>query len=332
LPTEIAFVILIVSFKKTNALSGLQDQLSAFIVLLLLFGTSISSFTYILSFLFKTPSGAQISCIIINFILGFVLSTVGFILRLSGGKTSKAYMNSLRYIFCLLPPFALGDGVFNLCLREVFSLLELTAPATYKPFDWKISGLNICFMAFTSVLYLFITVMIEYLQTNKNFNSWRRQTIPPEGENTRDADVIAEEDRVNSGDVQVEQSSTILIKNFKHVYPGGKYAVRGVSLGIPNGECFGLLGNFLLSLYLNRLDFFEFFVGINGAGKSTTLSMLSGEFLPTTGEVYIAGINLLEEAQKCRRKIGFCPQFDSLFELLTAREHLYLYARFKGVY
>lgn len=59
--------------------------------------------------------------------------------------------------------------------------------------------------------------------------------------------------------------------------------------------------------------------------------MLSGEFIPTTGEVHLAGINLLKEAQKCRRKIGFCPQFDSILELLSAREHLQLYARIKGI-
>lgn len=93
---------------------------------------------------------------------------------------------------------------------------------------------------------------------------------------------------------------------------GGKYAVKGLSIGIPNGECFGLLG-------------------INGAGKSSTLSMLSGEFLPSSGQASLAGYNLLTDIHACRRRIGFCPQFDALFELLTAREHLELYARIKGI-
>jgi ABC-type multidrug transport system ATPase subunit len=120
---------------------------------------------------------------------------------------------------------------------------------------------------------------------------------------------LAEEERVRNGGAE---DSTILVKDLKKVYPGGKYAVRGVSLGIPNGECFGLLG-------------------INGAGKSTTLSMLSGEFLPSSGEASLAGLNLLTDVHRCRRKIGYCPQFDALFELLTGREHLQLYARIKGI-
>ena len=100
----------------------------------------------------------------------------------------------------------------------------------------------------------------------------------------------------------------------KKIYPGkhGKYAVKGVSLAIPNGECFGLLG-------------------INGAGKSTTLAMLTGEFPPSSGDAYIAGMNISTNVHSCRRQIGYCPQFDALFELLTAREHLILYARIKGI-
>ena len=88
--------------------------------------------------------------------------------------------------------------------------------------------------------------------------------------------------------------------------------MKGVSLAVPNGECFGLLG-------------------INGAGKSTTLAMLTGEFPPSAGEAFVAGMNLSTDVHACRRHIGFCPQFDALFELLTAREHLILYARIKGI-
>ena len=59
----------------------------------------------------------------------------------------------------------------------------------------------------------------------------------------RDEDVLKEEERVNALDESLGKDKTsILIKNVKHVYPGGKYAVKGISLGIPNGECFGLLG------------------------------------------------------------------------------------------
>ena len=59
--------------------------------------------------------------------------------------------------------------------------------------------------------------------------------------------------------------------------------------------------------------------------------MLSGEFRPSAGSAHLAGLNLITDVQKCRRNLAFCPQFDALFELLTAREHLQLYARIKGI-
>ena len=46
---------------------------------------------------------------------------------------------------------------------------------------------------------------------------------------------------------------SIVVKDFKKVYPGGKYAVRGMSLGIPTGECFGLLGNLTLRVHGNTI-------------------------------------------------------------------------------
>ena len=45
----------------------------------------------------------------------------------------------------------------------------------------------------------------------------------------------------------------------------------------------------------------------------------------------MAGLDLVKYGNLIRHKIGYCPQFDSLFDLLTGREHLELYARIKGV-
>lgn len=133
--------------------------------------------------------------------------------------------------------------------------------------------------------------------------------LPPVDETVKDDDVLAEEVACLS---EERKGDTILVQGLKKRYSGGKYAVKGVSMGIPNGECFGLLG-------------------INGAGKSSTLAMLSGEFAPSGGNVYLNGLDLTTNVHTCRRKLGYCPQFDSIFELLTAREHLQLYARIKGI-
>jgi ABC-type multidrug transport system ATPase subunit len=90
--------------------------------------------------------------------------------------------------------------------------------------------------------------------------------------------------------------------------------VRGISLGVQHGECFGLLGP-------------------NGAGKTTTLGCLTGEIQPpTAGEVFIAGHSVSGAGrEKAFKQLGFCPQVDPLFQDLTGRQHLIFYGKLKGV-
>ncbi len=59
---------------------------------------------------------------------------------------------------------------------------------------------------------------------------------------------------------------------------GVKVAVKNLTLGIPRGQCFGLLG-------------------MNGAGKSTSLGALSGDIVPTQGEIFLNKFNLAVNPQ-----------------------------------
>merc|ERR1719453_1494102 len=91
-------------------------------------------------------------------------------------------------------------------------------------------------------------------------------------------------------------------------------AVRGISLGVKSGECFGLLGP-------------------NGAGKTTTLACLTGEIRPpTSGEVYVGGHAVTGHGlYEAYQKLGNCPQVDPLSPSITGRDHLGFYALLKGV-
>lgn len=79
-----------------------------------------------------------------------------------------------------------------------------------------------------------------------------------------DDDVVSESSRIESGDTR---DDVIVIKNLSRKF-GAKYAVENVSLGIPAGQCFGLLG-------------------FNGAGKSTCFKMLTGELAITDGTAQV---------------------------------------------
>uniref|UniRef100_A0A8C5R778 ATP binding cassette subfamily A member 3 n=1 Tax=Leptobrachium leishanense TaxID=445787 RepID=A0A8C5R778_9ANUR len=106
----------------------------------------------------------------------------------------------------------------------------------------------------------------------------------------------------------------VRIKHLTKVYKvNGKrrIAVRDLTLSMYEGQITVLLGH-------------------NGAGKSTTLSMLTGLFPPSSGECYIGGLEISKDMALIRRSLGLCPQHDVLFQGLTVEEHLYFYAALKG--
>jgi len=303
---------------------NLMSPFEVFVVFLVLelYGLAVMGFTYILSFLFPDSSTAQISVLFINFIIGFALSIVSMVLRIIP-STHDAYMSYIRYLFFLSPLCAAGDAFNNITLRAIWGIVEKGPGESYHVLDYNITGLNLIMMGWQAVAYLLVTIAIEYVGGLSIYQAWINHfviKIPVEPQTAgggawsavKDVDVKQEEARVKEQVAADTASDTIVVTDAHKVYGTGKHAVKGVTLGIPNGECFGLLGT-------------------NGAGKSTLLSMLSGELAPTAGEVMLTGLPMSTQSHACRKNIGFCPQFDALFELLTAREHLALYARLKGI-
>ena len=65
-----------------------------------------------------------------------------------------------------------------------------------------------------------------------------------------------------------------------------------------------------------QLEFGECFalLGVNGAGKTTTFKSLTQDIEPTSGDIYINGMNVKNQFTKIRKLIGYCPQFDCIFD------------------
>jgi ATP-binding cassette subfamily A (ABC1) protein 3 len=70
---------------------------------------------------------------------------------------------------------------------------------------------------------------------------------------------------------------------------------------------------------------------VNGAGKTTTFKSLTSEILPTSGHISVNGHDIIKDFNKVRKMIGYCPQHDAIFDLMTVEQHLEYYARLKGV-
>lgn len=74
-----------------------------------------------------------------------------------------------------------------------------------------------------------------------------------------------------------------------------------------------------------------FYASCAYAGKSTLINIITGLLKPTHGKVYISGLDVEVDASSVQQITGVCPQHDLLWTDLTAREHIYLTAAFKGI-
>ena len=97
-----------------------------------------------------------------------------------------------------------------------------------------------------------------------------------------------------------------------HKHYGALRAVDGVTLDIPEGEIFGLIGH-------------------NGAGKSTLFKMMLGLASITHGDIFVAGARVNgRDFRSARRKIGYLPENVVLYDNLDGLETLNFFARLKG--
>ena len=76
-----------------------------------------------------------------------------------------------------------------------------------------------------------------------------------------------------------------------------------------------------LNLTVNRGEFFGF-LGPNGAGKSTTIKMMVGLLRPTSGSVWVGGVDVWKDPVKARSLMGVLPEYLNIYERLSGREFL----------
>ncbi|AND70074.1 hypothetical protein ATSB10_26200 [Dyella thiooxydans] len=93
----------------------------------------------------------------------------------------------------------------------------------------------------------------------------------------------------------------------------GRMALQDLCLTVDRGEVLGLLG-------------------VNGAGKSTTLGMIAGAMRPDSGSIRLDGEDFLERPELGRLRIGWLPERAPLWQELTVREHLYAHGRLRGLH
>ncbi|XP_063895450.1 uncharacterized protein LOC110380322 [Helicoverpa armigera] len=326
-----------------------RNNLPAICLLFVLYGYACLNFIYVLEKLFSEASIANMVLFCGNAFLGLSFITILLIFDIvSESETTDHVRYVLHKIFLLAPQFALGDGLLEIAKNTIQAqVLSRFGMDTYRdPLGSSLVLYHYIYLVVVGTILLLLNLAIEYSCFDTIMARLRPEHIPSSSSELEAHEVNAERARVRSARTHARapplRLNTIgnINRGFIHtegkknsmqriVSPcsdaaqcedlgklyralaGPRLAVANLTLGIPPGQCTALLGQ-------------------NGAGKSTTFSMLTGEVRPSAGQLYLNN-EPVTSTQLCRGLISYCPQSDALDSLMTVEETLQLYCRLRGI-
>ena len=181
----------------------------------------------------------------------------------------QAFLSHCRCVF--------ADNCGDMCLDYEEDYLSLSPGGI---------GRSLVFLAIQGFVYFVILFLIESRALQITYhvlfyrNDKTKKVDMPRSDSAtivhEDCDVARERHRIASSAV-VREESLVLQELTK--YYGTMLAVDRISVGIPQGECFGLLG-------------------INGAGKTTTFKMLTGDLTMTSGKAHLNGYDITSQMKE----------------------------------
>ncbi|KAF4731356.1 hypothetical protein FOZ62_013495, partial [Perkinsus olseni] len=284
-----------------------------FLLTFLYFYASMA-FAFSLSTLFEYPNSGSTLTAVIYYILSFVLVAV--------------HRETDKWAVSLLPQCAYTLVMQNLGQQVFLGLANPSSTLKFEEFS-LIQGLIMLLVDIVlwTLVYLYLDQVVphEYRSSRKVYflftrSFWREmrgQNLAYQNADEmtdRSSESSTSSDR-RSGIEQVSDEyheelerdhATVMIRDLEVRFKSVR-AVDGLDLTMYRDELFVLLGH-------------------NGAGKSTTINVLSGMVIPTSGEVTIYGHKVPTEMPVIRRSMGVCPQHDVLWDDLTVEEHFNLFA------
>ncbi|RNF09836.1 ABC1 transporter [Trypanosoma conorhini] len=226
-----------------------------------------------------------------------------------------------KTVFCLLPPTS-----FSLALGILFRH-ELAGGLALSDFNSALDSPNLSLVLGITTLDFFLYLLLMlYLEA-----------VMPLGHGTpkhplfflldpcrrcwgraRQCDAGGADGRDPNGTYEEMGASVryaVEIMGLRREYKRGRLsflAVNNLYLKMPENGIFVLLGQ-------------------NGAGKSTTINMITGMTRPDAGDCLVFGLSVRQQLSQVRQNLALCPQHNILWPDLTCREHLEFFARIKGL-
>ncbi|XP_006082549.1 ATP-binding cassette sub-family A member 12 [Myotis lucifugus] len=297
----VAFSIGVIAIFKLPAFYN-GNNLGAVSLLLLLFGYATFSWMYLLAGIFHETGMAFITYVCINLFFGInsivSLSVVYFLSKEKlNDPTLELISETLKRIFLIFPQFCFGYGLIELSQQQsVLDFLKAYG-VEYPSETFEMDKLGAMFVALVAqgTMFFFLRLLINEWLIKKFRLFFRKFNSSPVIETIdEDEDVRAERLRVENGASEFDLVQLHRLTKSYQLIHKKIIAVNNISIGIPAGECFGLLG-------------------VNGAGKTTIFKMLTGDIIPSSGHILIRNkTGSLAHVDSHSSLVGYCPQEDAL--------------------
>nr|XP_043635410.1 ABC transporter A family member 1 [Erigeron canadensis] len=292
------------------------------------------------------------------FLFGFSAIMLSFLISTFFTRAKSAVaVGTLTFLGAFFPYYTVNDEAVSMVVKIVASLLSPTAFAlgsvNFADYErahvglrwsniWRASS-GVCFlvclvmMIFDSILYFAIGLYLNKVLHKENGfvypwnfifpkGFWRKKSTSRQffsslesNSDEHSQEKCSSRSTMEAISLDMKQQEVdgrcIQVRNLHKVYRSNK------------GECCAV-DSLQLTLYENQI---LALLGHNGAGKSTTISMLVGLLAPTSGDALVFGKSILTDMKDIRKNLGVCPQYDILFPELTVKEHLEIFANIKGV-
>ncbi|RZC36175.1 ABC tran and/or AAA 21 domain containing protein, partial [Asbolus verrucosus] len=187
-----------------------------------------------------------------------------------------------------------------------------------SPDDDRVFGAILLMLLFDTFLYLIIAVCVEMIlrgDFKESITSWYFRNLRVYRSNK--VANLASDQPVN--DMNEE--------NFEELTTESPVGIEFINASKNFGSN-SVVKNLNLKLYENHVNVL---LGHDGAGKTTTISMITGMIPPSSGTAVVNNFDVKKNLSHVRSSMGICPQNNVLFDKLTVWEHLYFFCKLKGL-
>ena len=296
------------------------------IILYILYGPAMISFTYCLSYFIDNEGHGQTISLLVNLLFGTLGSSAILILRTN--EDAKSIGKILSFFFRIIPSFCMSYGYNELISKNSLFIIDNHIDEINNPeYIMNYIKYDIIFLAIEIVIYTLILIILE----QKDYLFWKffgKKEILNDNDDEKDDN--SDKNKKNNEEIQgyepfnvpkAKSLPLVSVKKkimqfrlncFKLCKKKTKQILDDLTFNVENGECFGLIGT-------------------NGAGKTTCFRCLCKEIKPDNLLIKINNINIFDYSSNEKPSIGYCPQFDSIFEYLTVEENIHFFQKLKGV-